>query len=131
MRLQDNAGGDLAASDGSDELFKIRDLADIRKLIDQAAHMHRKPPAVHIIRFFAQQVKQLRVSQADEKIEAGIRIGHDEEQRRALVSDGIQRQLIVGGNLPQFVDVKDRKSRAAAHQNGFRRLAGNKLSRTF
>ena len=41
--------------------------------------MHRKPPAVHIIRFFAQQVKQLRVSQADEKIEAGIRIGLDEK----------------------------------------------------
>ena len=61
LRLQHKAGGDLAASNGGDQLFQIRDLPDIRHLIDQASDMDREPSAVHIVRFLAQQIEKLRI----------------------------------------------------------------------
>ena len=102
---------------------KIRNLPDVGKLIDQAAHMHRQPAAVFVICLFAEQVEQLRIRQTDEKVEAGIRIRHDQKQRGALVADGIQRQLIVGSDLPQLLNVKDRQPRTTAHQYRFCRFA--------
>ena len=85
--------------------------------------MHRQPAAVYIVCLFAEQIEQLTIGQADEKAEAGIRIRHDQEQRGSLVADGVQGQLIVGSDLPQLLDVKDGKARAAAHQNGLCRFA--------
>ena len=131
LRLQNDTGGDLTAADSGDELFKIRNLSDIGKLIDQAADMHRQPAAIFVICLFAEQVEQLAIGQTDEKVEAGIRVRHDQKQRGSLVSDGIKRQLVIGSDLPQLPDVKDGKARAAAHQNGFCRFARNELSRTF
>ncbi len=131
LRLQNDTGGDLTAADSGDELFKIRNLSDVGKLIDQAADMHRQPAAIFVICLFAQQIEQLAIGQADEEVEAGIRVRHDEEQCCALVADGIKRQLVIGSDLPQLLDVKDGKARAAAHQNGLCRFARDEKSRTF
>ena len=57
LRLQNEAGGDLPAADGRHELFQIRDLPDVCRLIDQAAHMHRQASFVLVIRLFTQQVE--------------------------------------------------------------------------
>lgn len=70
--LQHQAGADLTGTDGGNQLFQVRDLADVCRLIDQAPHMNREPAAVNIIRFFTQQVEQLRVDHTDQEIEAAV-----------------------------------------------------------
>ena len=59
--LQHQTGTDFTGTDGGNQLFQVRDLADVCRLIDQAPHMDREPAAVDIIRFFTQQVEQLCV----------------------------------------------------------------------
>ncbi len=44
-------------SDRCHQLFQLRDLADIGRLVDQAAHMNREPATIHIIRLFTEQVE--------------------------------------------------------------------------
>ena len=53
--------------------------------------------AVHIIRFVAQKIEKLGVYHADEEVKSGVRVRHDEEQRRFLIAQRIQRQFIVHG----------------------------------
>ena len=60
--------------------------------------------AVHIIRFVAQEVKKLRVDHRNQEVEGGIRVRHDEEQRRFLIAQRIQRQLIVHGEVTQLLE---------------------------
>ena len=58
-----------------------------------------------------------RVGHADKEIKGVVGVGHDEEQRRLAVSQGIQLQLVVGRQLPKLRDVKGCQPCAAAHQN--------------
>ena len=62
LRLQHQTGGDLTASDGGHQLFQLRDLADIGALVNETAHMDWEPAAIHIVGFFAKQIKQLGVA---------------------------------------------------------------------
>ena len=94
-RLQNKAGGDLTAADGGYQLFQIGNLPDVGALVDQAPHMDGQLAAVHIVCFIAQQIEKLGVDHADEEVEGGIRVRHDEEQRRFLIAQRVQRQLIV------------------------------------
>ena len=55
--LQNEAGGDLTAADSRHELFQIGYLPDVRRFVDQAAHMHRQAAFILVIRLFTQQVK--------------------------------------------------------------------------
>ena len=89
--------------------------------------MHGQAASVHIIRPFAEQVEHLRVRHADEKVEAGIRVRHNEEQGCPLFSDAVQMQLIVGCDLPELFDIEYREACAAADQDALRRLAGSHL----
>ena len=57
LRLQHEAGGDLAASYRRHKLFEIRNLPDIRALVYEAAHMDRQAPAVDVVGFLAQEVE--------------------------------------------------------------------------
>ena len=59
--LQDQAGGNLPAANGSHQLFQLGDLADVGALVDKAAHMDWQPPAVHVVGFLAQEIEQLGV----------------------------------------------------------------------
>ena len=124
LGLQHNAGGDLPAPDGGDELFKIRDLPDIGELIDQAPHMHWKPSAVHVIRFLAEQIEHLAVGHADQKVEAGVRVRHDQEQCGPFVPDGVQVEFVIGRDVPQLLNIEDRQARTAAHEYALGCLAG-------
>ena len=85
--------------------------------------MDRQTPAVHIISLFTQQVEKLAVAHGDQEVEGIVRVAHDEEQRRLPVPKGVQLQLVVGGQIPQLLDVKGGKPCATGDQNGFRRLA--------
>lgn len=64
--------------------------------------MDREPPVVHIIGFLAQQIEKLAVYHADEEIEGAVRVAHDEEQGGLPVPQGVQLQLVIPGDLPQF-----------------------------
>ena len=94
-RLQNKAGRDFTAADGRHQLFQIGNLPDIGALVDKAPHMDGQFAAVHIIRFVAQKVEKLGVDHADEEVEGGIRVRHDEEQCRFLIAQRVQLQLIV------------------------------------
>ena len=131
LRLEDNTGGNLTAADGGDQLFKVGDLPDVGKLVNQAADMHRQAASVHIVRPFAEQVEHLGIRHADEKVEAGVRVRHDEKQGCPLFSDGVQVKLIVGCDLPELFDIEHREACAAAHQDALRRFARDEKSRTF
>ena len=93
--------------------------------------MDRQPPAIHIVSLFAEQVEKLGVAHGDQEVKAIIRIAHNEEQGSLAISQGIQFQLVVGGDLPQLRDVEYGKARTAGNQDGFCRFARNELSRTF
>ena len=105
-RLQNKAGGNLTAANGGHQLFQIGDLPDVGALVDQAAHMDGQLAAVHIIRFVAQEVKKLGVDHRNQEIESGIRVRHNEEQRRLLIAQRVQLQFIVHGEVTQLLDVE-------------------------
>ena len=123
LRLQDQASGDLTAAYGGDQLFQLGNLADVGAFVDQAAHMHRKPPAVHVIRLFAQEVEKLGIAHGQQEVERIIRIGHDHEQRRFTISQSIQFQLVIGSQVAQLLNIEGSEARAAGNQNGFCCLA--------
>ena len=66
----------------------------------------------------------------DDEVEGGIRVAHNEEQRRFPVAQGIQLQFIVRHDLPQLRYIEGSKAGAAANQNGFQSLAGGQLEFT-
>ena len=94
-RLQNKTGRDLTAADGSYQLFQIGDLPDVGALVDETPHMDGQLAAVHIVGFVAQQIEKLGVDHADEEVKGGIRVRHDEEQRRILIAQRVQLQFIV------------------------------------
>ena len=81
--------------------------------------MDRQPPAVHIVRLFTQEVEQLGVAHGDQEVKAIVRVTHNEEQSGFPISQGVQLQLVVGSDLPQFRNVEYGKARTAGNQNGF------------
>ena len=122
-RLQNKAGGDLTAANGGHQLFQIGNLPDVGALVDKAPHMDGQFAAVHVIRFVAQKVEKLGVDHADEEVEGGIRVRHDEEQCRFLIAQRVQLQFIVHGKVPQLLDVEGRKPGTAGNEDGFCRFA--------
>ena len=68
---------------------------------------------------------QLMVLHADEEVKGGIRVRHDEEQRRFLIAQRVQLQFIVHGKVPQLLDVEGREPSTAGNQDGFCRFAGS------
>ena len=127
LRLQYQTGGDLTAADGGDQFFQLGNLADVGTLVNEAAHMDRQPPAVHIVRLFTQEVEQLGVAHGDQEVKAIVRVAHNEEQGGFPVSQGIQLQLVVGRDLPQLRNVEHGKARTAGNQNGFCGFARSQL----
>ena len=79
LRLQHQTGGDLTASDGGHQLFQLGYLADVGALVNETAHMDREPAAIHIVGFFAEQVKKLGITHGNKEVEAVVSITHDEE----------------------------------------------------
>ena len=93
--------------------------------------MDRKPAAVNIVRFLAEQVEELSIGHTDEEIEGAVRIAHDQEQRRFLIPKGIQLQFVIGRQLPELLDIKDSQPCTTGNQDRFRCLTSNRMSRTF
>ena len=85
--------------------------------------MNRQSAAVLVIRLITEQIEHLRIHDGTDKIEGVIRIADDHEQGRFPVSEGVQLQFVVAHQLPQLCNVKGSKSRAAANQDRFGRLA--------
>ena len=92
--------------------------------------MDRQPPAVHIVGLFAQQIEQLGVDHRNQEVEGAIGVAHNQEQRCFSVAQGVQFQLIVGGNFPQFCDVEGGKASTAGNQNRLCGLARRQLVKT-
>ena len=104
--LQYQTGRDLTAADGGYQLFQIGDLPDVGALVDQAPHMDRQLAAVLVIRLITEQIEKLGVDHRNQKIEGAVRIRHDEEQSCFLITQRVQLQFIVHGEVPQFLDVE-------------------------
>ena len=131
LRLQHQTGGDLTASDGCHQLFQLRDLADIGALVNETAHMDWEPAAIHIVGFFAEQIKQLGVAHRDQEVKAVICITHNEEQGSFPVSQRIQLQLVISCDLAQLCNVKYGKARTTGNKNRLGCFSSNKMSIVF
>ena len=81
--------------------------------------MDGQPSVVLVIRLLAEQVEELGVDQGDQEVEGAVGVRHNEEQRRLPVSQGVQLQLVIGRDVPQFLNVKGRQSGTAGNQDGF------------
>ena len=119
LRLQYQTGGNLTASDGGDQFFQFGNLADVGALVNEAPHMDRQPPTVHIVGFFTQKIEKLSVAHGDQEVKAIVRVAHNEEQGGFPVSQGVQLQLVVGSDLPQLRNIEHGKARTAGNQDGF------------
>ena len=89
--------------------------------------MDREPAAVHIVRFLAQEVKQLGVALGNQEVKAVISIAHNKEQGGFFVPQGVQFQLIIGCDLPQLGNIEYRQPRTAGNQYRFCRFASDVL----
>ena len=87
--------------------------------------MDRQPPAIYVICLFAQQIEKLGVNHGDQEVEGAVCVGHNEEQRRFPVAQGIQFQLVIGGNLPQFGNVEGGQPGTAGNEDRLCGLASN------
>ena len=63
----------------------------------------------------------------NDEVEGGVRVAHNEEQRRFPVAQGIQLQFVVRHDLPQLRNIEGGKAGAAANQDGFQGLAGSQF----
>ena len=79
--------------------------------------MEFQAAAVLVIRLFTEQIEHLGVGHADQEIEAGICIRHDQEQGCTLISNGVQMELIIGSDFPKLLNIKYSQPCAAAHQD--------------
>ena len=93
--------------------------------------MDRQAPAVHIIRLFAKQIEKLGVTHGDQKVKGIVRVGHDDEQGGFPIAQGVQLQLVIGGQFPKLLYVKGSKARTAANKYALSCLARDEKSRTF
>ena len=93
--------------------------------------MDRKPAAVDIVRFFAEQVEELGVRHTNKEVKGAVGITHDQEQRRFLVPKSIQFQFVICCQFPEFLDIKDGKPCSAGNKDTFCCLSSNRMSRTF
>ena len=85
-----------------------------------------------------------RIDHGDQEVKGGVCVAHNKEQRRLLVivltfaflrknliSQGVQLQFIVHGDLPQLLDVKGGEPCAAGNIDALSCFACDELSRTF
>lgn len=100
LGLQNDRRGNFTASDGGDKLVELRDLADISKLIKQAADMDRQSAVIDIICLVTEQIEHLGVHDRHDEIEGIICVGNDDEQCRLTVSESIQFQFVVAPSAP-------------------------------
>ena len=84
--------------------------------------MDRKPAAVNIVRFLAEQVEELSIGHTDEEIESAVCITHDQEQRCFLIPEGIQLLFVIGRQLPELLDIEYGKPCPAGDKDAFRRF---------
>ena len=95
--------------------------------------MNGQPAAEFVIRFFAEKIKQLTVNHGNQKIEGGVRIAHDQEQRRSLriallsAAQRVQLQFVIQGDLPKLLNIKRRKASASGYVDALCRFAGAQL----
>lgn len=89
--------------------------------------MNRKPAAIHIVGFFAEQIEKLGITHGDQEVKAVIRITHNEEQSSFPVSQSIQLQLIISRDLTQLCNVEHGKASAAGNQNRLGCFSGGQL----
>ena len=86
---------------------------------------------VLVVRPLTQQVEHLRKRQRHQKIVGAVRVADTEKGCCAPVAHAVKFQLVIGHDLPELGDVKGGKAGSAGNEDGFCRLARNKLSRTF
>ena len=129
--LIQQAQTDLTGTDDRHQLFQVRHLPGVGRLVPQHPHMMGQPSTVNIVRPFAQEIEHLRKGQRHKEIVGAVRVADAEEGCRAPITHTVKLQLVIGHDLPKLRNVKGSKASAAGNQNAFGRLARNELSRTF
>ena len=87
--MQNDSSGDLAASYGGNQLFKLRYLSDIRKLIEYKANVNTESAAVFIVGFVTLQIEKLSVHYGYDKVKSIIGIRDYDKKCRHTKADAI------------------------------------------
>jgi len=77
---------------------------------DQVSEQDKSPDIPHT-------VLNLCIDHRNQEIKSRVCIAHNEEQSRFLISHRIQRQLIVHGDIADFLNIEGSQTCTAAHQN--------------
>ena len=93
--------------------------------------MDGKPSVVNVICFVAEKVEELGIHDRHDEIEGVIGIGNDDEQGRLAISQGVQLQLVIGGQVTQLLNIEGSQPRTAGNQDRLCCFARDELSRTF
>lgn len=73
LSRRDHKGLPGAGTNRCHQFFQFRNLTNVRCLINQAPHMHRKSAAVHIVLLLTKQIEKLGVDHTDQEIKATVR----------------------------------------------------------
>ena len=119
LRLKHQTRRDFPAADGRHQLFQVGYLPDVGALVNQAAHMDREAPVVHIICFLAQQIEKLAVYHGDQEVKGAVRVADKKEQRRFFIPQLIKLQLVIGHDLPELGNIKRSQPCTAGNEDGF------------
>ena len=79
--------------------------------------MNGQPPAVFVVGFGAEQVEKLRHDHRCYKVKGGVGVAGDDKERRFSVAQGVKLQFVALHQLPQLLDVKGCKPRAAGNED--------------
>ena len=107
----------LARTDDGHQLFKVRHLARIGRLVPQHPDMMGQAAPVYVVRPFTKQVEHLGERQGYNKIVGAVRVADNEESRRPLVPQLVQLHFVIAHNFPELGDVKGGQPCATANKD--------------
>ena len=73
----------------------------------------------------------IAIAHGNEEVKGIVGVAHNDEQGGLTITQGVQLQLIIGGQITQLLDVEGCQPCAAGNEDGFCRFASDVLSRTF
>ena len=79
-----------------------------RAFSERASDIHLEPQEGEMV---------VRIDHRNQEIKSRVCIAHNEEQSRFLISHRIQRQLIVHGDIADFLNIEGSQTCTAAHKN--------------
>ena len=120
--LQNDADADSSGTHNGKNLIKVIRQRNVCKFVHQEMHRNRQTSAMLGIRRGKQRLKQLRIENRHQKIEAGVVIRQNGKQSGLFLPDAGQLQFIVFRHSGKTVEVEFLQSRRQRNLYRFQRF---------